>query len=174
MSVTAEDLLDWAKSIPIQDEVDLRAIVSRAYYAAYHRCKDWHGALHYHGSCSMAHAGEHEKLIQQLKNPSMGIPAPRQKLSRDLGKKLEALKALRVLADYRLGRQMATGLEAQACAEADDILANAVWRNVGAGYPNRTDDLPLTRYAPLDADRPCSAGIHPICSCACCSSERID
>jgi hypothetical protein len=126
MSVTAEDLLDWAFHANDQDEADKRAIISRAYYAAYHRCLDWHSSLRPNFGSARPNAGLHEKLIEQLKNPHVMLAANKKTLSRDLGDRLARLKDLRTLADYRLSRNIPATLHQQACAEADQILALAI------------------------------------------------
>jgi hypothetical protein len=122
MSVTADDLLDWAYHAHDQDETDKRAIISRAYYAAYHRCQDWHSSLSPNFGSANANAKTHEKLIQQLLNPSLALPKPKRDLSKELGNRLSALKGVRVLADYRLHHQIPPTLHTQACTDADAIF----------------------------------------------------
>lgn len=127
MSVTPEDLLSWANIANASTEPDRRAIISRAYYAAYHRCSEWHSTrLRYQSTFQAQNAGEHEVLIQKLLHPSLGNSNGQSRLSRDLGQRLQTLKPLRVLADYRLRQSVPIGLENQACDEAAEILRLAV------------------------------------------------
>lgn len=127
MSVTPEDLLSWAGIANASTETDKRAIISRAYYAAYHRCLEWHGTrLRYQSSFVAQHAGDHESLIQKLLHPNLGNTNGQQQLSLELGQRLRDLKPLRVLADYRLRQSIPAGLEDQACDEAAEILRLAV------------------------------------------------
>jgi hypothetical protein len=126
MSVTPDDLLQWADSFPFQGEVEGRAVVGRAYYAAFHRCEDWRSRLKYQSPVGRGNFGDHEWLIQRLKNPSLGLPKSVQALSQDLGDRLHKLKTVRTLADYRLSNRWPTGIEDQACDEAAEILRLAV------------------------------------------------
>jgi hypothetical protein len=127
MSVTPEDLLFWAETANASTEPDKRAIISRAYYAAFHRCLEWHGSrIRFQSTFQAQNAGEHETLIQKLLHPNLGNPNRQQQLSLELGRRLRDLKALRVLADYRLRQSIPTGLEDQASDEAADILRLAI------------------------------------------------
>lgn len=126
MSVTAEDLLDWAFNANDQDEADKRAIISRAYYAAYHRCLVWHSSLRPYLGTHGPNRGEHEKLIAQLQNPHLMLPPSKRARSKDLGDRLADLKDLRTLADYRLHLNLRPKLHEQACKEAEQILALAI------------------------------------------------
>jgi hypothetical protein len=126
MSVTPEALLAWAWSAHLADEVDGRASVSRAYYAAYHRCDEWHSGLKYQSGVTRQGFGDHEWLIQRLLRPNLGNPTAVQQLSQDLGDRLRRLKGVRTLADYHLRRRWPPGIENQACQEAEDILQLAV------------------------------------------------
>lgn len=126
MSVSPADLLTWADTFPFQNEVEGRAVVSRAYYAAYHRCEDWRFRLKYQSPIARGSFGEHEWLIQRLSNPNLGLAKPLQLLSQDLGGRLQHLRALRTLADYRLGNRWPPGVEDQACDEAAEILRLAI------------------------------------------------
>jgi hypothetical protein len=125
MSVTADDLLDWAFQANDQNECDRRAIISRAYYAAYHRCKDWHSALSPYFGSARINVGVHERLIEQLLNPHLGLPPARRAVSKDLGQRLQDLKDKRVLADYRLSLYLPPTMHAQACTDAEEIFRRA-------------------------------------------------
>jgi hypothetical protein len=126
MSVTAEELLDWAFHANDQDETDKRAIISRAYYAAYHRCSEWHSGLRPYFGFHRPNVGLHEKLVDQLRHPHLMLPPARIVLSKELGDRLANLKDLRTLADYRLRSSLRLNLHGQACTEADEILRLAV------------------------------------------------
>lgn len=105
MSVSECDLIDLARASyeHAQDEVDHRSAISRAYYAAYHRCVDFHSRLPYGGKEPRGGGGIHEKLIYRLMNPTVADKHLSNQ-SRELGHKLQTLKMRRVIADYRLGK----------------------------------------------------------------------
>jgi hypothetical protein len=126
MSVTASDVLQWAHTAALQDELDARAVVSRAYYAAFHRCADWHANLPAPGTNLQPSAGAHERLISQLANPSPACTPTQRTRSRDLSKALSALKGLRTTADYKLNRTVALSHAQNACREADIIFQQAI------------------------------------------------
>lgn len=127
MSITPQDLLSWADTANASTEPDKRAIISRAYYAAFHRCREWHGTrIRYQSTFQTQNAGEHEALIQKLLHPNLGNANGQQQLSLELGQRLRDLKPLRVLADYRLRQSIPVGMEDQACDEAAEILRLAV------------------------------------------------
>lgn len=103
MSVAPEDLLQWSKQQPRIGECDQRAVVSRAYYAAYHDCVQWHSGLPAPGILSPTKAGGvHHELIDRLSNPATSVSLSKKTLSRQRAYMLRELHALRVNADYKL------------------------------------------------------------------------
>jgi hypothetical protein len=90
------------------------------------RSGEWRSRLKYQSPLSRQNVGEHEWLIQRLRTSNLGSPNSVQILSVDLGDRLHKLKALRTLADYRMGRRWRPGIEDQACDEAAEILRLAV------------------------------------------------
>lgn len=130
MSVTAGDLLAWANGTAANQEVEDRATISRAYYAAYHRCKEWYGARlagrGKPGKSPPHRTGSHEELIYKLAHPHPACTSAERATSVSLAGDLDALKALRHLADYRIGSNVGSALAAQACADAAQIFQDAV------------------------------------------------
>lgn len=125
MSVTASDIIALAKTLHGQQhsEAHHRAVVSRAYYAAYHDCYAWHVALPSPGTCGSATqaSGVHDQLIASLTNPTVkGQDATK---SRMRGYALKALKQMRVCADYRLAETVTDHDALQAIANSENILA---------------------------------------------------
>ncbi len=84
------------------DEASQRSAVSRAYYAAYHRCNIWHDQLPAPGSNAGIAGGVHQTLINRLKNPAPELPAADKLRSKSLGMRLEVVKKARKKADYEL------------------------------------------------------------------------
>ncbi len=109
MAVTPESLLDAARSIGKgTGEVDSRNAVSRAYYAAYHRCL----AVAQDARRPIAESGGvHVALIQALTDPL----APTR--FKSLGYMLEQCRLRRVDADYRINQDFPRDI-------ADTVLAN--------------------------------------------------
>ncbi len=120
MSITPESLMKWVESLDLDCEEACRASVSRAYYAAYHDCLDFHNALPAPGA-SRTGCGVHENLIYQLQNPS-----PESKKDPELSKRsktraylLRVIKPFRVQADYSLA------INFDKC-DADNMTAKAL------------------------------------------------
>jgi uncharacterized protein (UPF0332 family) len=112
-------LLDSARLIRAcePNESVSRAVISRAYYAAYHAAKEFHTELPSPGSVRDGR-GRHEQLVKQLLNPALPVTDPRNLKSRQVGNLLQDLLRDRVTADYRLGSDVVD-------EEADDALFKA-------------------------------------------------
>lgn len=103
MAIAVPDLIRLADVLAtMPGECELRAATSRAYYAAYHHCSQWHSALPVPGSNAGPRGGKHQELINQLRNPDRTIPLQQQKASKVAGIKLDVLRARRIQADYQL------------------------------------------------------------------------
>lgn len=125
MAIRDDDLLDLANQLAAgSEEVEHRSGVSRAYYAAFHRCGAWHGALSTPGRAPATPGGMHHQLIEALVAPTvLGANAVR---SKSLGYMLRALKHMRVKADYRLDESVDVHEAATAVENAKKILEKAV------------------------------------------------
>lgn len=126
MSVAPADLLAWAQTVPCANEVEARAAVSRAYYAAFHRCKDWHAKLPVPGFNVGPPSGVHQQLLNQLRNPAPQCSSAQASLSRQLSYALQDLKGDRFSADYELHKTIGSADVAVACSKAATILKKAV------------------------------------------------
>lgn len=123
MSVLKEDLIQLAHKLTDGlDEVSWRAGVSRAYYAAYHGCLTWHAALPAPGSYAGRDGGNHQQLINQLKNSAPECSDAQKQISRVLSIQLGALKARRHIADYQLTGVFDKATALSNCAQAADII----------------------------------------------------
>lgn len=130
MSVRVTDLISWALATSRNSETGVRASISRAYYAAYHRCLEWEGnlpALGNPASSSGRPAGKHQELINRLRQPHTSQCSPAQQiLSIQLGDMLHQLRAQRYRADYVLTANLRTSDAAVACSDARHLLVKAV------------------------------------------------
>jgi uncharacterized protein (UPF0332 family) len=121
MSVSAVDLMGLAKTLQAgsTDEVQQRAVVGRAYYAAYHDCHAWHAALPSPGSAG-TDGGMHARLVSALTNPTVrGDDAMK---SKKRGYRLRALKTLRTKADYALADTLTEAEAKQSIADAEAVI----------------------------------------------------
>lgn len=110
MAITSEELLQLARELAQSPaEVKQRAAISRAYYAAYHRCFDWEQRLPLAGE-DQGLRGSHEALIARLKNPHEDCDEAMADCSRQLGTQLEIQRSHRALADYRVKKQLPSRL----------------------------------------------------------------
>lgn len=124
MSVTAVDLLGFADVLYahlVVSEACHRAVVGKAYYAAYHDSLQWHDALSAPGALALNGSnGTHDQLFQRLSNPS----DPLVKItSKKRAYALRALHEKRVIADYKLEQSVSLDDASQALANAKIIIA---------------------------------------------------
>jgi hypothetical protein len=123
MAIKKEDFLTLASELKLgATETHWRSAVSRAYYAAYHGCHDWHAALPVPGSNAGRGGGIHQELINRLHNPDPSLNTESRKLSKMLAAQLDVLRGHRGLADYRLPEVVDSVLAANSCTLAQAIL----------------------------------------------------
>lgn len=105
-------------------EVQCRTAISRAYYAAYHDSKDWHGALPVPGRLTgTSSVGVHAELTQRLSSPDASLAADQKTKSRKRAYALRELHQQRVDADYDLAESIGAELARQAIQNAKTIIA---------------------------------------------------
>lgn len=124
MSISERDLIELARASHehAEEEVDYRSAISRAYYAAYHRCADFHSRLPYGGKEPRGgNAGVHERLIHRLTNPTITDEGMFTR-SVELGHKLKTLKMRRYIADYRLDKTVRKSDSELTVIEASELL----------------------------------------------------
>jgi len=103
------------------DEAARRAAVSRAYYAAYHRCLDWEKGLPARGRDKGA-KGVHACLIARLQQPAKSCSRVQIERSRAMGKLLLSQRQRRVTADYRLEHPLPMLVVEEQLLAADWVL----------------------------------------------------
>lgn len=127
MSIQKEDLLSLATALSVAPaESHWRSAVSRAYYAAYHGCTDWHKTLPLPGSNTGPDGGVHQQLINQLRNPDITTPPDKRQRSKILATQLEVLRGQRHSADYALCSNVDQVMAANACQQAQAMLAKLI------------------------------------------------
>lgn len=115
MPVTADELREWAtKRGPEQSEVERRIVVSRHYYAAFHKCRPIAEARGIYADAG----GSHREVIEALER------GPDRKL-KGIGYKLEECRKARVKADYRIEQEF-TEEETGAVKEECERIWNLV------------------------------------------------
>lgn len=100
MSVTPSDFLNSAVALSNsgdKDEMTQRNILSRAYYAAYHRA---HELIPFENTARDKDVGMHRSYFDQLLRKKKGS------VERIIGEKLKSMYSRRILADYRLGEDV--------------------------------------------------------------------
>ena len=122
MTIQINDLLRVSERLHEQavGEVDHRASISRSYYAAYHDCTVWHGALSAPGALTRD-GGVHAQLIDRLQHP-MTLQTDDKLRSKRRGYILAAMRVVRATADYELQQTLTTTEAAQSLANARKIL----------------------------------------------------
>ena len=117
MAVTPEGLLEAANSIAKGDqEIDWRNATSRAYYAAYHRCR----LAAQEARLSIAEVGGmHAALVETLTAPLTSSSL------KSLGYLLEQCRRRRVKADYHIDEMFSRDIADATLADSKVILAKA-------------------------------------------------
>ena len=127
MPIQPTDFLGVAQILAASPgECELRSATSRAYYAAFHACKDWHDGLPMQGANSGPPGGSHQQLINRLKNPDSGLPHIRKLLSRFTGTKLDVMRTRRHVADYQLQASPVATETTDQITQAQDLLLRLV------------------------------------------------
>lgn len=127
MPLSVQDLLQVAQPLcKHPDEPEQRSGVSRAYYAAYHHARAWHAALSASGHNIGPAGGEHQQLINMLKNPDPSIPFAQAKESMRFGAKLEIMRNRRHTADYDLQGLVQAADAVNQFNQASDAVARYV------------------------------------------------
>jgi uncharacterized protein (UPF0332 family) len=104
------------------DEATLRAAISRAYYAAYHRCLDWERQLPQRGSDTGVH-GVHACLISRLEHPHRGCSPLQVRRSKAIGKRLREQRDRRTFADYNIHGHLPRQLVSAQLTSAAELLS---------------------------------------------------
>lgn len=131
MPVTPAEMLASAAELAGRtdgQEVKARTAVSRIYYAAFHDCQIWHGALPEPGRVTpeVRNQGTHVAFATQLLNPGSSLTEPEKTASRARGIALRRLHGDRVDADYKLRKIVSATDARSALAVARKIVATTV------------------------------------------------
>ncbi len=106
----SEDTLSAAMKVcDIADNESLyRAAISRFYYSAYYKCREFEDSLgeNIGYDASAKKGGMHWLFITRLSNPNNAVSFDRRVLSIALGKELRKIYDRRLLADYRLDKDV--------------------------------------------------------------------
>lgn len=127
MSVSPNDLLKLAKELlsRAQTEIELRNVISRAYYAAYHTARNFHDVLPKPGKLPPNKTGIHEELAHRLCWPTLAESDPRYERSRQIGRQLRWLHSERVQADYFLDLLIERDAAMEVIIRAEQLIAIA-------------------------------------------------
>ena len=126
MSIHPSNWLQYADTLARDargNETALRTAVSRAYYGAFHDCLNWYAKLPDVGSPPSANDGQgmHKAFFDKLENPGKGLSIEQADASIARGRALRALHLDRVVADYKLAKEVAYPMAATAVAKAKKI-----------------------------------------------------
>lgn len=103
MTIGSRELFAFAQTLGRDgSEVATRDAISRACYAAFHRCRAWEQSLPELGNNEGPSGGSHQELINRLKHPSRKCGEVLRDRSRANGIQLEVQRGRRRLADYDL------------------------------------------------------------------------
>jgi len=118
VSISSSDLLEFAEQVfsAASCEPGYRNSVNRSYYAAMHCCRGIQAAMPGVTEKTKKKSRAHARLINSLLSPESAEPSVREKSMR-LGLDLQAIKTLRNVADYDLGKTI-TRLDAEDTLES--------------------------------------------------------
>lgn len=104
MSITPKQLIEFSQALNTANanEVARRCAIGRSYYAAFHLAKEFHATLSQPGTVVSSRAGVHERLYQQLENPTISRADPKHLISREVAAIARRIKHVRTKADYEL------------------------------------------------------------------------
>lgn len=105
MAVTPEDLHALAESLvePERSEASVRAGVSRAYYAAFHKCKSYAESVPLPGLAYTEESrGSHDNLIKRFQTYNENKMDDKSRAVKSVGYMLQASRNHRVKADYEI------------------------------------------------------------------------
>lgn len=106
MSTTPQEILSNAISMPDTTEVEIRAKISRLYYALYSHACEFHDSLDSQGAQLKKEVGAHKRLSQQLTNPTVK-DSSLETASRQIGTMQQLAHEIRIKADYGLDQTVA-------------------------------------------------------------------
>jgi len=111
VSVTPKDIYAVGDTLlKAAGEANERSAISRYYYAAYHRCRQWEATLPALGHSLMGpKGGTHQQFVNALNWPDSKCSVDQQKKSKKLGSKLDILRIRRRAADYEIAVQLSAG-----------------------------------------------------------------
>ncbi|ANH69909.1 hypothetical protein [Mitsuaria sp. 7] len=142
MPINSKELLQLARELAESPtEVKRRAAISRAYYAAYHRCFDWEQKLPLAGE-DQGLRGSHEALIARLRHPHERCDETAAECSRHIGERLDIQREHRVLADYKVKRMLPSRMLSEQLRLAAEVIERCDRHDRGEGFvvaSNRTE-----------------------------------
>lgn len=125
MAIATSDLLSLAGQLAKESyECGWRSAISRSYYATYHHARHWETANNINGVNSGHAGGEHQQLINRLRNPDPTLDAAVKQKSKMLAAHVELQRNRRVMADYNLADDVFPADAATQVAQAGAVLLN--------------------------------------------------
>lgn len=119
-----QDVLDYCKEMLVKvsnvEHVQLRNIVSRAYYFAYYETI-YHAEKRLDWPVTTSKGGVHAKAISRLKGFPEDLEKEKRQLALALHSQMNTLKKLRTRADYKLDQPIARTVSQYAVKEVEVI-----------------------------------------------------
>ena len=146
MSITPKQLIEFSQALNTANanEVARRCAIGRSYYAAFHLAKEFHATLSQPGTVVSGRAGVHERLYQQLENPTISRADPKHFISREVAAIARQIKRVRTKADYELGQS----IDLEMADEAIDNTLKLKALVESRSKPTSTASQPLDTHQP--------------------------
>ena len=122
--VTPEQLFAEAKKwfASATSESDYRAVIERAYYAAFHAANELEKSLPVRSTYRRQGVGDHESLFLTLEHPDQNLDYALQGIGRYIAVQLRIMRPLRTLATYKIHNTVAIIDVEEALAAAVDVM----------------------------------------------------
>ena len=138
MPVCSGDIKNFADSLCTTDEVTARAAVGRYYYAAYHAIMELFPVIP-----NYSNMGSHESIIHYLAEDAHRLEKLPKRTMLRLSLKLNAMKARRVAADYKIGDEFQPSMAAIMKNEVESFFS--IYSEISTDIANRkTSSIKVT------------------------------
>ena len=119
-----QDFLDLAIKLlkSAASDVDYRAVITQAYYGAFHAARQLEEQLPHRSLVNTDNTGSHDGLFQRLECPSAKLDYALKVISKDVGAQMRMLKPLCELASYVLQETIRVDQAEEAIAGAKDVI----------------------------------------------------
>lgn len=129
MAINPKDLLMLAtRQAEHSGEAWRRSAVSRAYYASFHQCLQWHGGKALDGEqVGYSRGGVHRHLLDQLSERGRGGSRKQKRQCKRLSHLMREQRQRRVAADYAIDKEINADQVNAQLDDARSVFETCAW-----------------------------------------------